>query len=150
MPLRSENIPKGPSVNHIGSFFGHFWLSHPPLYTVLLNKSYVIIWSFVYPPSMFPWAWFMDDPLRYLAVECNFAKSYRHHQWMNSYRILSNSCHACTFYLASFVYLQNWLDFSLVATRVKHRFFFVKRYIQFCDLYENERVTDSGIYGDME
>ena len=38
-----------------------------------------------------------------------FAKSYRHHQWMNSYRILSNSCHACTFYLASFVYVQNWL-----------------------------------------
>ena len=28
-------------------------------------------------------------------------------------------------------------DFSLVATRDKHRFFFVKRYIQFCDLYEN-------------
>ena len=43
---------EGLSLNHVDRFqiFGHFW-PPSPLWTILQNKAYVVIWTFCKPPS---------------------------------------------------------------------------------------------------
>ena len=72
---RVENLPKiAPGVIHKphGQNFEYFD-PPPPSWSLLLNKAYVIKWSFGYPPPHQLSTWFMNDPLQQNIMESIFA-----------------------------------------------------------------------------
>ena len=52
---------RGTSINHVDRFLD-FFDPPPPMWIILLNKGYVLMWIFREPPP--PWlsTWFMDVP----------------------------------------------------------------------------------------
>ena len=56
---------KGGSLNHVDDFWD-FFDPPPPMWIILLNKGYVLMWIFREPPSPWSSTWFMDVPLSFL------------------------------------------------------------------------------------
>ena len=62
----------GSSINHVVKFLD-ILTPLPPLWSLLLNKAYVIKWSFGLPPQLS--TWFMNDPFVKIVVLKTFCKN---------------------------------------------------------------------------
>ena len=55
---------KKSSINHVVNNLGIFDPPPTPSWSLLLNKAYVLKWSFEYPPPPLLSTWLMNDPKR--------------------------------------------------------------------------------------
>ena len=72
MGLRKWSFVTGKGVIHKpwGQMFGHFWPPPPCLWTILFNKTYIVIWTFGKPPPPAMSTWFMNAPKADLIFVC--------------------------------------------------------------------------------
>ena len=57
---------KGGSLNHVDDFWDFLDPPLPPMWIILLNKGYVLMWIFREPPPPWSSTWFMDVPLTFV------------------------------------------------------------------------------------